>query len=324
MIALGDHRSSIVALLSLLAPLVALDGCGGGSAPSGAGGGAGNSTGNGHLRATIDGQAWAADAQTLVVSAGASNPGALVITGTKVVSSANYLSLVFSLGFIRGPGSYPLGVNAGTNAGGTVSINDQSGGMLGLWMTDLTGSRGTLTVSSMSATRIAGTFAFIAPPQLGSTVTSTRTVTDGDFDLPVSSAFALRAADDYGSAVSATIDGQPWNGATVVGLGNTSSGALSFGGMTTGVSLSFITTTPVQSGGTYDQTAVRITASGSGASCCWGGGTGDLTSVAVTTLSSTRVAGTFAGLLQPGVGGGATAPLLIAGGTFDVRIAASQ
>jgi hypothetical protein len=117
------------------------------------------------------------------------------------------------------------------------------------------------------------------------------------------------------------LNGQPWNGATVVGLGNTAAGALSFGGMTTGVSLSFVTSTPVQAGSSYDGTGVRLTASGTGANCCWGA-SGDVSSVTVTTLSTRRVAGTFAATLSPT--GSATAPLVITGGTFDVRIDPAQ
>ena len=127
-------------------------------------------------------------------------------------------------------------------------------------------------------------------------MTDSRTVTDGSFDLPLPAAFQLPTADDYGSSITATLDGQPWNGATVVGLGDTMAGALSFGGMTTGISLSFVTTMPVQVGGSYDRTGVRLTASGMGAG--WGG-TSDVSSVTVTTLSTKRVAGTFTATLSP-------------------------
>jgi hypothetical protein len=301
--------------------LQSLAACGGGSGggPGGGGAGGGTATGSGHLRATIDGQAWAADQNTIQVNSSAAVPGTLTITGTRVTSAANYLSLTMALGYINGPATYPLGVNQGTNAGGTVTVLDQSSAsQLGIWMTDLTGARGTLTVTSMSATRIAGTFQFMAPPQTGSAVTSTRTVTDGDFELPIPAAFAPTTADNYGSLIKATFNGGPWNGATVVGLGTPSSGVLSFGGTTTGVSLNLITVTAVQVGGTYDQTGVRLMASGTGASCCWGGN-GDLSSVTITSLGATRAAGTFTATLPAAGGSAATGPLIITGGTFDVR-----
>ena len=172
----------------------------------------------------------------------------------------------------------------------------------------------------MTAAHFAGTFQFTAPPQLGSTVTNTRTVTDGSFDLPLPAEFQPPAADDYGSSIAATVDGQPWNGATVTGLGDSAAGALSFGGMTTTVSLSFVTAMAVQSGGTYDQNGVRITAINGSAS--WGGTSAATSSVTITSLSAKRVADTFTATLPPLSGAGA--PLSITGGTFDVRIVAAQ
>jgi hypothetical protein len=111
---------------------------GGGGAPGGGRGGAGGSsaTGSGRLSATIDGQAWAADQSTIQVTGSSGFPGALTINGTR---------------------TYPLGVNPDTNAGGTVSIFDQAGtGSPGIWMTDLSGARGTLTVTAVSGSRAAG------------------------------------------------------------------------------------------------------------------------------------------------------------------------
>ena len=262
----------------------------------------------------------AADAQTIQVSASANSPGALVITGTKVVSATDYRSLTIDLGFITGPGAYPLGVNAGTTPGGIGEVFEQSGTGSGTWTTPLSGAAGTLTVSSMSATRFAGTFQFEAMPQIGSTINSNRVVTGGDFDLALPSSFVAPAANNYGSMVSATVNGATWNGATVVGLGDVSTGALSFGGMTTGVSLNFVTVSAVQAGGTYDQTAVKITETGSGASCCWGGGTGDLSTVTITALGNGRVAGTFVATLLASGGSSSTAPLIVTAGKFDILV----
>lgn len=297
--------------------------CGGGGAGPGAGAGGSGASGSIHLRATVDGQAWAADQATIQVTGSAGTPGFLNISGTRLASASNFLSLTMALGFINGPGTYPLGVNQGTTPGGMVTILDQSAGATGLWATDFSGSRGAVTITSMSATRFAGTFQFTAPPQLGSTVTNTRTVTDGDFELAVPATFMAPPADDAGSTMSAMFGGQPWNAATVTGLGSTSLGVLSFGGSTTGISLSLVTQMAVQAGNTYDQTAVKLMATGAGASCCWAG-LGDISSVTITSLTAARVAGTFSATLPPASGSAAAGPLVITGGTFDVRIVAAQ
>jgi hypothetical protein len=312
--------TKVVAVTLLLVAIATCSGNSGG--PGGTtpdGGGSTVGKGNGHLRATIDGQDWVSDQLTTQVTARAATPGALTITGTRAVSATNYLSLTIALGYVNGPREYPLGVNPGTSAGGTATVYEQSGGATGFWMTDLVGARGSVVITSMTGGRIAGSFHFTAPPQLGSTVTTTKDVTNGDFDLAMPSGFAPQPSDDYGSTISATIDGQPWNGATVVGVGNASAGGFSLGGMTTTISLSLTTQVAVKAGGVYDQTAVRIMASGSGAYCCWGG-TGDVSSVEVTTISGKRIAAKFTATLVPGAGGMAAGPLVIAGGQFDVRV----
>jgi hypothetical protein len=306
-----NNRRRLLGLLAISA-LPHLVACGGGPG--------GGSSAGGNFRATIDGKMWVADANTTQVTASASTPGAVTITGTKVGPGGSYMSLMLALGFIDGAKTYPLGVNQGSNAGGSAQILDQTGGSVGIWMTDFSGARGTVTVTNRTATRFAGTFQFTAPPQLGSTVTTTRTVTDGSFDLALPATFQPPAADDYGSLITATVDGQPWNGATVTGLGDTAAGALSFGGMTTTISLSFVTAMAVQAGGTYDQNGVRITAVNGSTS--WGGTSAATSSVTVTSLSAKRVAGTFTATLPPL--SGAAAPLSITGGTFDVRVFAAQ
>jgi hypothetical protein len=102
----------------------------------------------------------------------------------------------------------------------------------------------------------------------------------------------------------------------VSGAGDPSQGSLSFGGMTTDLSLGFVTAAPVQVGSTYDQASIRLTATSGGAS--WGDGVGDVSSVTITKLEGRRIAGTFTATLPPVTG--AAAPLAIAAGAFDVRI----
>jgi hypothetical protein len=275
----------------------------------------GNGGVEGHtLRATIDGRPWVADADTIHVGAGGMPSSSLSFMGADVVATENQISMAFNLGYIDGPKTYPLGVNSATNAGGTVTVTDPpstNGG--GFWWTDLNGASGSLTVTGMSSSWFEGTFQFVAPEYLDTT-TIMHTVTDGRFELPVPAEFQTPTADDYGSTMTATVNGQAWNGATVTGLGNPASGALSFSGMSTALSINFTALTPL-SVGTFDQTGVRITATGAN------GSTGSVSSVNVTTLTATRIVGTFSATL-PTMSGTASS-LTITAGTFDVRIDSS-
>src|SRR5262249_58593386 len=98
--------------LSLLCSLACLIGCGGSGA--GPGGGRGGATGTGNMRATIDGQQWVADANSVQVTVDARTPGAIGIVGSHVASASNDLSLQLALGFVDRPHTYPLRVNPGT------------------------------------------------------------------------------------------------------------------------------------------------------------------------------------------------------------------
>jgi hypothetical protein len=293
-----------------------LAGCGGGSGP----GDAGVDPNAGSFRAMIDRELWIADTPTIQATGDPALRSAMTISGTRVKAGGRSTSMVLALGYINGPNLYPLGVNQGSTAGGTATITDQVNTTIGIWTTDLNGARGTVRVTDLTAERIAGVFEFVATPQPGSTVTDTHTITDGSFDVPLPPLYEPPPADDYGSSISAAINDDAWNAATVVGVGDTAAGALSFGGMTTGISLSFVTAMPVAAGNTYDQTGIQLTANGNGGT--WGGSPDDVVSVAVTALDARRVAGTFTATLAPVAG--ATAPLSIAVGAFDVRIDATQ
>ena len=59
----------------------------------------------------------------------------------------------------------------------TVNIGSQA------WVTTSVGGSGTVTVSSLSATRATGSFSFIAAPATGSGAVGTKTVTNGVFDV---------------------------------------------------------------------------------------------------------------------------------------------
>jgi hypothetical protein len=178
--------------------LVAIGACGGSSDSTSPG-----STSSFHMTAKIDGSAFAANT---VGSTTATQvlPGQYTLIGFQGSTSLN-----FSLANIRGPGTYPLGVGPQV-PGGSVIVANASGG----WATVQSGADGTITITSLSTTEIAGTFSFVAGAQ--GTGSGSKTVTDGDFRIAVKQLVPIGAVpDNAGSTLTATIGGVTWNAAFV-------------------------------------------------------------------------------------------------------------
>ena len=123
---------------------------------------------DGFVRATIDGVPWSADFATAVRS------------GDVIGVGANDLNQV-GLGFAfedLGVGTYPIGPGEANN--GVYNVGAAS------WnATQFQGSGG-IAVTSVTATRVEGTFAFQAV-SVGQTPETTVSVTNGVFDLPLTS-----------------------------------------------------------------------------------------------------------------------------------------
>ena len=307
-----------------IAVMFTLAACGGETAPTSASGGGGT------LSASIDGAAWTADAST--AEARHSQPGKYVLGGTKTTGTSQ-LGLEIDVYNIAGPGTYPLGVSEKV-FGGVGWVTTASPPTY--WITPFSGASGTITITSLTDSRIAGSFSYNAPPYtvIGS-ATGTRVVTNGTFDLPIRVTGTVGAvAANAGGKMSATVGGVPWNAANVTY--NKVSGGVQFTGDNTsfllGINLSGVTGT-----GTFNLTSspVRLlTVSGpstnpTGLNCCWGGsvsvvGTNvvlnDAGSVTITAFSSTRIAGTFGAVLGGVPGTLATGQLVITNGSFDIGI----
>lgn len=84
-------------------------------------------------------------------------------------------TITVSLGGITAPGTYPIGVTSPVVIF-IVSRSPNSG-----WDTLGAGATGTVTITSLSATHVAGTFSFSATPQSGTT--GAMVVTQGAFDM---------------------------------------------------------------------------------------------------------------------------------------------
>jgi len=290
--------ATVVAVVGALA----LGACGGGGTGPDGGGRPG-------MSARIDGVNWqAATTQALNFAA-----GQFEIAG---VATHNSISLV--LAHIAGPGTFPLGVSAEMVGGhGNVThspavLSDTS------WTTNWVGFGGEVVISTLSATRIAGTFHFNAGR---SVVGSTRTVTAGAFDLPVTGAGGL-AAGNTGHRFVGDIQG-PFQAYTTVFSWPAGSGptlSITAGSGMTNLSISVEN---VPGTGTYaldtlpPLRSITVVGRPGTPSGQWTsarpGGSG---SVTVTSVTAQRIQGTFAATVAASAGG-ATGSFPVSG-TFDM------
>lgn len=283
-------------------------GCGGDDPANPGNGGGGGGGGGGKLfKATIDGAAWTATSSTIQVTGG-TDPrlATIAITG---INTNSGIGVILSLSLISGPGTYPLGVNPGSNAGGTGSVLVTPD----TWMTPFSGAAGSVVITTRTDTRIAGTFQFDAsslvpgPPDVD--------VTAGEFDITVASGLPALPNGSGGSVMTATIGGAPWNGATISQVGT----GASFGAISTDYTVNFV---GVVAPGAYDLGA------GPGKWQCQVSRTGTTESWAVTSEDSVgtiifitvlpgRMQGIFNGTI-PALN--ASGPLTLAAGFFSIYL----
>lgn len=311
--------------LAALACLALAGGCGksgsGGSGLVGPGPGGG---GGGPFSFTVDGLGWSGD--PLVAGQGASvvSPGAYLVMATRASGSA-YTFAGLTLFNIGGTGTYPLGVNA-TNFGGWFVLGNASAG----WWTPLNGSAGTVTITTLTATRIAGTFACVVD-SLHGTARGTHVIASGSFDYPILANSVGPLPDHAGSSLAATVDGAYWNAATVFGFVTGSSPTFIVSGGSLDESMS-ITVPAITGAGTYPialagpRSSLGVTDGAAGVQ--WGGavvpGPGgtyvpaDSGAVVVTSYTATRIKGTFGARLARTAGSGPNK--VLTGGSFDIGI----
>lgn len=292
----------------LVLSALALVACGGNVAgPNNPGGGNGSNT----LTATIDGQAFAA---TLVqANPVAATPGSLAFFGTQT-SGGVTRSLTITLAFITGPGTYPLGTNIGSTPGGLAIY---AAGPTP-YSTPLSGTAGTITITTLTATRVTGTFTFTATPSVGAGAAAV--ATNGRFDVPLSSGYVAPTADQAGSVITANINGTPRVIATIVGLGGgTQTRTLGGQDLTYSINIIVSPATAPGSGALTGNTVPlrRITIQQVGTTQSWGGAGSDVGTLTITSISPTRISGTFTGTLAANAQ--TTGTLSIVNGVFDVR-----
>lgn len=259
------------------------------SSPSGPGGGGGNDD---EFTASIDGAPWEADPLTISAAANTSQlPGGLLFSGGTLVQPSR--GVVISLGRIPGPGTYPLGVNTGTSAGGVLTMTFGTTA----WSTPLNGDAGTITITSMTGGRVRGNFTADLVRFSGTGGADEAEVRSGEFNVSINPGWAAPPADDLGSRVWGSVGTTAeWNAATVVGLGG-GTGAVGFTASNTEYMITVSASPPAQ--GTLPLsnnvplrtiTVARTPAAGGGG---WGTIPGATGTVTINSVSANRIAGTL-------------------------------
>jgi hypothetical protein len=296
--------------LGMTAAAVLWAACGGGGGGNNPGGGGGN----GAMSATVNGQAFTASQSATAAASSSAAVSVYTITGTRL-NGTSPETILLSLYNIAATGTYPLGVNS-TNFGGIATYLNGSTS----WTTPLNGTAGTVIITSLTASRIAGTFSFTGADVLNPA--STRSVTNGAFDVGLTG--TPGTVQPYqGSSMKATLGGNAWIGATIVVVAKTG-GSYAFGGSSitgtgvAGISNVNVILTGVNGPGSFavgpgQGNQLSVTAGGSGYNS---GLTGSSGSVVVTSVDTNRLKGTFSATL--GAGGGAA--LVVSGGTFDIGL----
>jgi hypothetical protein len=303
----------------LIVALACVAGCGGGGEAGPGGGGAG-------FTAVIDGKAWAAEPIGVTALAGGV-PGGIVVVGSQV-TGATSTSLTISLGSITGPGTYPLGVGPGVY-GGTASVGEAAlgSGAANIWATRLDGHSGSITIASVSG-RMVATFEFTGVADKRNALGGMRGVTSGKIDLPLMGALTP-VPDKVGARVGAVLNGVRYDAwSATARLKDFMGGAGVAVDTTSSENVVSLMLVGVTAPGVYPisnvapQRFVIVGLNGGDADhCCWGlNAGGDTGMIEITSLTPTRVKGTFSGTLQPQPGKPAKAPLVIEGGSFDVGV----
>lgn len=286
-----------------------LAGCGGGGTtdPNGNGG---NNNGLPNFTAKIDGAAWQA---AVAVTAQNPMPGLYSITGSKFTGTDPY-TMIFSLWNIKGPGTYPLGVGAQMQGGSVVLSHPQSSG----WSTPLNGASGSITITTLTATRLVATFTYAAD---GSVVggTGTKVITEGSMDIPVAGTGGL-AAENQGHVFTGNIGGSfAAGGAAMVLTGSPTNLTIVANNLVRSITLGVANMTGPGTYALSANTPVRtIGVSGMPGNllASWTSQVGGSGTVTITTMSATRVIGSFSATLTP-ISGGATGNMTVSG-NFDM------
>jgi hypothetical protein len=139
---------------------------------SGGSGSTGPKGGSADLSATVNGASWLGTVQAKATRTVASGDTIVAIGGANSGES-----IIIGMAFNDlGPGVYGIGAE-----GEAANADIQEGGAV--WASNITGGTGSITIDTISATRVVGSFQYTAVPVSGSTATGDVAVTNGKFAL---------------------------------------------------------------------------------------------------------------------------------------------
>ncbi|MBK7595943.1 MAG: hypothetical protein IPP98_01475 [Gemmatimonadetes bacterium] len=121
------------------------------------------------MSATVAGTAWSGTLAVQVTYAG----NVLAVSGT----NGTY-QIVLTVPGVNATGTY----NVGPGNLGVAQLVQVTAGTPA-WTSSLVGGAGSITVTTLTASRAAGTFTFTAAASPGTSATGTRSVTNGSFDV---------------------------------------------------------------------------------------------------------------------------------------------
>lgn len=160
--------------LLTIASLLATVACGGGDDTGDPTGPPAGGATNGSWTVQIDGPTWVASG-TVTVTKGASN--FIGLGGSGYAGSIPY-SLILSIANATGPGTHSFNIYGGGGDGSSLIIGGTNGG----WGTAFQGGSGSVTITVLTATRIAGNFTATLVPGSGA-ATGTKAALNGQFDV---------------------------------------------------------------------------------------------------------------------------------------------
>lgn len=128
-------------MLVVLAAGLAMSCSGGTTAPT-------SPSGTNTFSGAIDGAPFVASNSAISATPSDAGPGSLSISGTEG-ANGTFRTVLLRLGFLSGPGVYPLGVSQSTTPGGIVELLTGQNGFISSFTTPLSGVAGSVTIASL-------------------------------------------------------------------------------------------------------------------------------------------------------------------------------
>lgn len=285
-----------------------LGACGGDSTGPGGGGGSAPFT------AVIDGTSWAATEGAAVITTNPATPGLYIISGTQI-NPGDVRALTLTLSNIPGPGTYPLGTGANISGGNGIYAHSTGG-----WGTPLSGKAGTITISTLTSSRMVASFSFQAEGVSGG-ATGTVNVVAGNLDLPITTAVSPDPVPEVSmNRIGATLGSGQFRASTVALQSNP---ALLWGFVASDldyvVTLNTVGPVTVGSYVTGDGSVARIavTCTSTTVTCIWDSNSGGTGIITITAIAGGRITGNFIANI-PRISGTGDDFLSITDGTFDL------